>query len=149
MAVVCRQVAVCTWWPADWRRRTSQRPWDAPGPSERTPRAAWRPVAARTRPRWPPSCTRRSTPAGGPMEPDADGYFGAYGGVWVSESLVEPVARVERAFTKARTDPAFIAELDRMNRTYGGRPTPLYHARRLSEVAGATIHLKREDLVHG
>jgi len=83
------------------------------------------------------------------VEPDADGYFGAYGGVWVSESLVEPVARVERAFAKARKDPGFLAELDRMNRTYGGRPTPLYHARRLSEATGATIHLKREDLVHG
>lgn len=83
------------------------------------------------------------------MEPDADGYFGAYGGVWVSESLVEPVARVERAFAQARADPPFLAELARMNATYGGRPTPLYHARRLSAHAGAEIHLKREDLLHG
>ena len=83
------------------------------------------------------------------MEPDAGGYFGAYGGAWVSESLVAPVERVEKAFASARKDAAFLAELDRMNRTYGGRPTPLYHARRLSEHAGAAIHLKREDLLHG
>jgi tryptophan synthase beta chain len=83
------------------------------------------------------------------MEPDADGYFGAYGGVWVAESLVEPVARVERAFAAARKDPAFLERLARFNRTYGGRPTPLYHAERLSAHAGAAIHLKREDLVHG
>ncbi|MEA3204374.1 MAG: tryptophan synthase beta chain [Thermoplasmata archaeon] len=83
------------------------------------------------------------------MEPDADGYFGAYGGAWVNESLSAPVARVERAFLQARQDPAFAAELARMNATYGGRPTPLYHARRLSQHAGAAIHLKREDLVHG
>lgn len=83
------------------------------------------------------------------MQPDAAGYFGAYGGVWVSESLVEPVARVERAFAKAQSSPAFAQELARMNATYGGRPTPLYHARRLSDHAGANIHLKREDLVHG
>ena len=83
------------------------------------------------------------------MEPDASGYFGAYGGVWVSESLVEPVARVERAFAQARVDPAFLAELARMNATFGGRPTPLYHARRLSARLGAQVHLKREDLLHG
>lgn len=83
------------------------------------------------------------------MQPDAAGYFGAYGGVWVSESLVEPVARVERAFAQAQKSSSFTAELARMNATYGGRPTPLYHARRLSQHAGANIHLKREDLVHG
>lgn len=83
------------------------------------------------------------------MEPDEDGYFGAYGGTWVSESLAGPVARVARSFQAARQDPSFMRELQRMNSTYGGRPTPLYHARRLSEHAGVQIHLKREDLVHG
>jgi tryptophan synthase beta chain len=83
------------------------------------------------------------------MEPDRRGYFGTYGGVWVTESLVGPVERVERAFASARRDPAFLAHLASVNANYGGRPTPLYHAKRLSAELGAQVHLKREDLVHG
>jgi tryptophan synthase beta chain len=82
--------------------------------------------------------------------PDARGYFGQFGGRWVAETLVPVVQQVEQAFAAARADPAFAAELDHYNRHFGGRPTPLYHARRLSaHLGGARVWLKREDLVHG
>jgi len=82
-------------------------------------------------------------------DPDARGYFGAYGGRFVPETLVEPVEALERAYFAAREDPAFHAELDDLLEHYVGRPTPLYEARRLSAaVVGARIFLKREDLNH-
>jgi tryptophan synthase beta chain len=82
-------------------------------------------------------------------DPDARGYFGAYGGRFVPETLVEPVEALERAYFAAREDPAFHAELDDLFEHYVGRPTPLYETRRLSAaVVGARIFLKREDLNH-
>jgi tryptophan synthase beta chain len=82
-------------------------------------------------------------------DPDARGYFGAYGGRFVPETLVEPVEELERAYFAARDDPAFQAELDGLLEHYVGRPTPLYEARRLSTAfGGARIFLKREDLNH-
>jgi tryptophan synthase beta chain len=82
-------------------------------------------------------------------DPDARGYFGAYGGRFVPETLVEPVEALERAYFAAREDPAFHAELDDLLEHYVGRPTPLYEARRLSAACGgARIFLKREDLNH-
>ncbi len=83
-------------------------------------------------------------------DPDAAGYFDAYGGRWVGETLVPALQRVEAAFRSARADPAFGAELAELNQHYGGRPTPLTLARRLTgHAGGARIWLKREDLVHG
>ena len=77
------------------------------------------------------------------------GYFGAYGGSFAPETLMAPLARLAEAFGKARRDPRFRAELDRALRDYAGRPTPLFHAARLSEDAGgAKILFKREDLLH-
>jgi len=76
--------------------------------------------------------------------------FGPYGGAYVPETLVPALRELESTWRNARRDPSFRAELARLSRTFGGRPTPLYHARRLSERAdGAQIWLKREDLVHG
>lgn len=76
--------------------------------------------------------------------------FGAYGGQYVPEVLVPALIELEAEYSKARTDPAFIEELDGYNRHYGGRETPLYFARRLTEMCGgARIYLKREDLCHG
>ena len=76
--------------------------------------------------------------------------YGAYGGAYVPETLVPALTELERAWREARADPAFRREHDRLSRTLAGRPTPLYHARRLSRRAGgAEIWLKREDLVHG
>ena len=85
----------------------------------------------------------------GARDPDARGYFGAYGGRFVPETLVAPVADLEAAYMAARADDAFREELAQLLRHYVGRPTPLYEARRLgASLAGARIFLKREDLAH-
>jgi len=82
-------------------------------------------------------------------QPDSTGHFGPYGGRFVPEVLMAPIEELEKAYLEARQDPAFHAELDELLRTYAGRPTPLYFARRLTEsLAGARLWLKREDLLH-
>ena len=76
--------------------------------------------------------------------------FGEYGGAYVPETLVPALDELEATWRSARRDPSFRAELRRLSRTLAGRPTPLYHAPRLSRRGGgAQIWLKREDLVHG
>ncbi len=78
------------------------------------------------------------------------GYYGAYGGQYVAETLLEPLHELEAAYDAARKDPNFRQELNEYLTQYGGRPTPLYHCKRLSkQLGGAQIWLKREDLVHG
>ena len=85
----------------------------------------------------------------GRRDPDRRGYYGAFGGRFVPETLVAPIEALERAYFEARQEPAFAAELERLHRDFVGRPTPLWDARRLSEVAGGgRILLKREDLNH-
>jgi tryptophan synthase beta chain len=74
--------------------------------------------------------------------------FGPYGGQYVPETLMPALAELEAAWVAAREDPAFGSELDALLRDYVGRPSPLYRASRLSEAAGHTIYLKREDLNH-
>jgi len=75
--------------------------------------------------------------------------FGDYGGRFVPETLMAPLEELEQAYRQAQKDPAFRAELDDLLHRYAGRPTPLYPARRLSGLlGGATIYLKREDLLH-
>lgn len=81
--------------------------------------------------------------------PDANGHFGPYGGVFIAETLMEPINELREAYEKYMTDPEFIAELDADLQHYVGRPSPIYHAERLSrELGGAQIYLKREDLNH-
>ena len=81
--------------------------------------------------------------------PDALGHFGPYGGRYVPEILVAPLDQLEATYNEAAGDPEFQAELDELYRQFAGRPTPLYHARRLSKhLGGAEIYLKREDLLH-
>ncbi len=81
--------------------------------------------------------------------PDTLGHFGPYGGRYVPEILVAPLDQLELAYEEAREDAVFQAELQELCRQYAGRPTPLYHARRLSRhLGGAEIYLKREDLLH-
>ncbi|MGH1536927.1 MAG: tryptophan synthase subunit beta [Gammaproteobacteria bacterium] len=81
--------------------------------------------------------------------PDRQGMFGEYGGRYVSETLIEPLAELEQAYSHYKNDPEFIAEFDADLAHYVGRPSPVYHAQRLSEkYAGAQIYLKREDLNH-
>jgi tryptophan synthase beta chain len=81
--------------------------------------------------------------------PDSHGRFGPYGGSYVAETLMAPLAELTQAYLRLRTDPDFIAELDRDLKHYVGRPSPIYHAERLSKkVGGAQILFKREDLNH-
>jgi tryptophan synthase beta chain len=81
--------------------------------------------------------------------PDALGHFGPYGGRYVPEILVAPLDQLEAAYDEARADEGFRAELDDLSLRFAGRPTPLYHAKRLSQhLGGAEIYLKREDLLH-
>ncbi|MBV9796466.1 MAG: tryptophan synthase subunit beta [Solirubrobacterales bacterium] len=74
--------------------------------------------------------------------------FGPYGGQYVPETLMPALTELEEAWLAAREDPGFRSELDALLRDYVGRPSPLYLAARLSEQAGHTIYLKREDLNH-
>ncbi|MFC3050377.1 tryptophan synthase subunit beta [Kordiimonas pumila] len=81
--------------------------------------------------------------------PDEKGHFGIYGGRYVSETLMPLVLDVEKEYRKAIKDPAYIAELDYLNRVYIGRPSPLYYAERLTEhLGGAKVYFKREELNH-
>ena len=81
--------------------------------------------------------------------PDARGHFGAYGGMYVPETLMTPLFELTEAYHEARKDPAFQKELDHQLREFAGRPTNLYFADRLTEhCGGAKIYLKREDLLH-
>ncbi len=77
------------------------------------------------------------------------GRFGAYGGRYVPETLMPAILELEHAYAEAQADPAFLAELERLQRTYTGRPTPISFAARLTaQCGGAQIYLKREDLAH-
>ena len=81
--------------------------------------------------------------------PDARGRFGDYGGSYVAETLIAPLAELAAAYETLRADPAFVAEFERDLTHYVGRPSPIYHAERLSrQIGGAQILLKREDLNH-
>ena len=85
----------------------------------------------------------------GRRDPDARGYFGAFGGRFVPETLVAPIQALEEEYLRARADESFAVELSRLLTQYVGRPTPLWEARRLRQYAGgARILLKREDLTH-
>jgi tryptophan synthase beta chain len=93
-----------------------------------------------------------AAPAGGAYQhgvyPDARGRFGAFGGRFVPESLMAALDELEQAYAAARADAGFAAMLAEQERTYTGRPTPLYFAERLSARVGARVYLKREDLAH-
>lgn len=81
-------------------------------------------------------------------EPDAGGHFGVYGGRYVAEALMAVIEEVTAAYEKERVNQDFLDTLDYLQAHYAGRPSPLYEAPRLSELAGARIFLKREDLNH-
>ena len=87
-----------------------------------------------------------------PKKPTASatpGRFGPYGGRYVPETLMAALEELEREYEKAKRDPRFKARLAELLKTYAGRPTPLFFARRLTEkLGGAKIYLKREDLLH-
>src|SRR5574343_561962 len=119
--------------------------------------------------RWPWMCRPGSKPTrasriirkslplwqlyGKPMKPynfpDAAGHFGPYGGVFVAETLIAALDELKAAYAAAQADPAFRAEYDYELKHFVGRPSPIYHAKRWSEMlGGAQIYLKREDLNH-
>ncbi len=78
----------------------------------------------------------------------ADGRFGAFGGRYVPETLIPALDELDAAFDAAMADESFVTELDALLSDYVGRPSPLTHAPRFSEVVGAPVYLKREDLNH-
>ncbi len=82
-------------------------------------------------------------------DPDSMGHFGPYGGVFVPETLMEPLRELSREYERALRDPAFLRRLDYYLRVYVGRPTPLYFAEQMTRRIGCgRIYLKREDLCH-
>ncbi|MEZ5404716.1 MAG: tryptophan synthase subunit beta [Verrucomicrobiia bacterium] len=81
--------------------------------------------------------------------PDEQGFFGIYGGMYVPETLIEPLRELTKEYRRAQADPHFQQELNDLLKNYVGRPTPLYFAEGLTRhVGGAKIYLKREDLLH-
>jgi tryptophan synthase beta chain len=81
--------------------------------------------------------------------PDENGFFGVHGGQYVSETLIAALAELKQAYAEAKQDAAFWAAFERDLKYYVGRPSPVYHAERLSRhLGGAQIYLKREDLNH-
>ncbi len=80
--------------------------------------------------------------------PDVRGRFGAFGGRFAPETLMPALLELEEAFVAARADAAFGERLTELLSSFVGRPTPVYHARRLSEKLGVALYLKREDLAH-
>ncbi len=82
------------------------------------------------------------------MSSGVEHRFGPYGGQYVPETLMPALAELEAAWLAVRDDPGFLEELGGLLRDYVGRPSPLYHARRLSQEAGHAVYLKREDLNH-
>ncbi|MBQ64488.1 MAG: tryptophan synthase subunit beta, partial [Euryarchaeota archaeon] len=84
-----------------------------------------------------------------PSAPDSTGHFGRFGGMFVPETLMAPLNELSEEYERARVDRDFQRELKGLLSDYCGRPTPLYHAERWSELmGGAKVYLKREDLLH-
>ncbi len=99
--------------------------------------------------RFMPAPSTTSAPTNPTQLPDVSGHFGAYGGVFVPETLMTALADLTAAYEKARTDPVFQKELRHHLKEFAGRPTELYFAERLTEhCGGAKIYFKREDLLH-
>jgi tryptophan synthase beta chain len=82
-------------------------------------------------------------------QPDASGHFGPYGGSFIAETLTHAIDELRAAYEHYRTDPEFLREFHHELKHFVGRPSPIYHADRMSrEMGGAQIYLKREDLNH-
>jgi tryptophan synthase beta chain len=103
-------------------------------------------TSAKTGEKWG---TRRVSSTRVPAHTSEPGRFGVYGGRYVPETLMAALEELECEYAKAKKDPRFRARLEGLLKTYAGRPTPLFFARRLTEkLGGARIYLKREDLLH-
>ena len=79
---------------------------------------------------------------------DERGFYGYFGGAYIPEMLYPNIDTLRRRYLEIIEDPEFQAEFSTLMRDYVGRPTPLYHAKRMSEQLGYTVYLKREDLNH-
>src|ERR1700686_3012166 len=91
----------------------------------------------------------KSAKGGAPTVVGQPGRFGPWGGRYVPETLMAALEELEREYETAKKDPRFKARLNELLKTYAGRPTPLFFARRLTQkLGGAKIYLKREDLLH-
>ena len=78
-----------------------------------------------------------------------NGRFGEFGGQYIPETLMNEIHKLEEAYEHYKNDPEFVAELDKLNREYAGRPSLLYYAEKMTrDLGGAKIYLKREDLNH-
>jgi len=96
-----------------------------------------------------PSSTIPNEETSAGPQPDADGHFGPFGGRYIAETLMPAILDLDEAYARIAPDAGFQSELTLLLNTYAGRPTPLYHAKRLSaDLGGAAIYLKREDLTH-
>ena len=82
------------------------------------------------------------------QQPNEQGYYGSFGGAYIPEMLHQNVEELRTKYLEIMYEEAFQKEFQQLLRDYAGRPTPLYHAKRLSEKYGTTIYLKREDLCH-
>ena len=81
--------------------------------------------------------------------PNAEGFFGEYGGAFLPPPLVPIIAEIAREYEKLKNDPEFWKELQSLEKQFTGRPSPIMHAENLSKkMGGAQIYLKREDLSH-
>ena len=80
--------------------------------------------------------------------PTNDGFFGNFGGQYISDELKKEYSKIAEEFLRIKDDPSFIAELDDLLKTFAGRPSPVYYARNLSKKYNCEIYLKREDLNH-
>src|SRR5258706_5327540 len=82
------------------------------------------------------------------QHPDVHGYYGSFGGAYVPEMLHRNVEELRTRYLDIMNDPSFQKEFRELLKDYAGRPTPLYHAKRLSEKYKTRVYLKREDLCH-
>src|SRR5579875_1666724 len=106
-------------------------------------------ASSETAGRTPSWCARSWRRFGMPMQPDARGYFGAFGGRYVPEVLIAALDELDRAAAQAFADPAFWDEYHAVLRDFVGRPSPVYRTERfLADVSSAPLLLKREDLNH-
>ena len=81
-------------------------------------------------------------------DPDQNGYYGEFGGAFIPDELQENISQLTERYIEILESPKFKQEFAYLLRNYAGRPSPLYHAPRLSEKYGARVYLKREDLNH-
>ena len=97
----------------------------------------------------PPLCENTTMQNSFKNQPDENGHFGIYGGRYVAETLMPLILEVESAYLAAKDDPSFRAEFDGLNRDYIGRPSPLYFAKKTTEIlGGAKVYFKRDELNH-